>query len=321
MEHTYDDNFLKETLRHAFKDEQHYCVPKGIIRFDYGNDHGWWVRVTRDKAQFKQLFSDGKYGSIAESFRRAILYRHEILSAFPITTKYIYSRSLPTNPEERIKRIEEKGNKQPYISWKARWYDENHKVKVKCFSVKKYGEDEARLLALAATTKNHNKKPKITNVPDNYYNHSCKNILRSDVEVLAAINSGRKPSNSKLEKEIQEHDPFAFEGEQMLVMHRAIERDKKLRAEKLKAFLDEYGKLFCELCHFNFSDTYPFLSSDIIEVHHIIPLASLKKSTKTKLSDLMLLCSNCHFAIHQGDSEENLLIAMDYFESKLGASS
>jgi len=33
------------------------------------------------------------------------------------------------------------------------------------------------------------------------------------------------------------------------------------------------------------------------------------------LSDLMLLCSNCHFAVHQGDAEENLLIAMEHFES------
>jgi predicted HNH restriction endonuclease len=321
MDPIYDNNFLSETLRHVFEDEQYYNVPKGIIRFDYGNDHGWWVRVTRDKAQFKKLFSDGVYGSIAESLRKSILYRHEILSSFPITTKYIYSRSLPVNSEDRITRVKEKGNKQPYIAWKARWYDVNHNVKTKFFSVQKFGEEEAKLLALSETTKNHNKKPKITNVPDNYHNHKGKNVLRSDVAILATINSDRRPSASKLDKEIQEHDPFAFEGEQFIVIHRAIERNKKLRVEKLKTFIAEHGRLFCELCHFNFSDAYPFLDNDIIEVHHIIPLSLLKKSTETKLSDLMLLCSNCHFAIHQGDAEENLLVAMEHFESKFRQSS
>ena len=79
-------------------------------------------------------------------------------------------------------------------------------------------------------------------------------------------------------------------------------------------FLNEHNRLYCELCNFNFIDNYPFLTTDIIEVHHIVPLASLSKSTKVNINDLMLLCSNCHLAIHQGDAEENLLIAMEYFE-------
>jgi len=64
----------------------------------------------------------------------------------------------------------------------------------------------------------------------------------------------------------------------------------------------------------NFLKTYPFLSTDIIEVHHIIPLASLSKRSMVNINDLMLLCSNCHFAVHQGDAEENLLLGMEYFE-------
>ncbi len=317
MKPIYDNNFLNETLRNVFKSEKYYCIPKGVVRFDYGNVHGWWVRVTRDGAQFKQLFSDGKYGSIENSLNKAVLYRHEILSSFPITLKYIYSRGLPSDPEKRIKRIEEKGNKQPYISWKARWYDENHKVKNKCFSVMKFGEEEARLLALSEARKNHNKKPKTTNIPDNYFNHNYKNILRSDVEILASINSGSINSGDNSNSPSLEINPFAFEGNEVLVLHRSIERDKKIRAEKLKEFILENGKLFCELCGFNFAESYPFLNNDIIEVHHIVPLSTLKKTTVTTLSDLMLLCSNCHFAIHQGDAEENLIIALEHFDDDL----
>ncbi len=83
----------------------------------------------------------------------------------------------------------------------------------------------------------------------------------------------------------------------------------------VRAFSDKHGKLFCELCQFNLIDNYPFLTTDIIEVHHIVLLATFKKGSRVKFTGLMLLCSNCHFAIHQGDAEENLLIAMDHFEN------
>jgi hypothetical protein len=112
MSPEYDDKFLQETLARALAEEDSYCVPKGIIRFDYGNTHGWWVRVKRDNTQFRQLFSDGN-GSIADSLNKAILYRHELLSSFPMTIKIAHSRSLPLEPEKRIFRVEEKGKKQP----------------------------------------------------------------------------------------------------------------------------------------------------------------------------------------------------------------
>jgi len=310
----YDDNFLQETLSHAFGDVEYYCIPKGIIRFDYGNTHGWWVRVTRDNTPFRQLFSDSQYGSIADSLRNAIMYRHKLLSSFPMTIKLVHGRSLPLEPEKRIFRIEEKGKKQPYIAWEAKWYDENHAIKRAHFSVKKFGEEEAKALAFAAARKNHNRRPKLTKIPDNYFSHECKKVLRADVAVLATINSRTSSPTGKQPTEIISANPFAFEGERTLVLHRSIERDRKLRTAKLTDFLQKNGSLFCELCGFRFSDTYPFLKKDIIEVHHMIPLSTLTKATETKLSDLMLLCSNCHFAIHQGDAEENLLVAMEYFE-------
>lgn len=320
----YDEDFLNETLRIAFADERNYFVPRGIMRFDYGNAHGWWVRVTRDRAQFKQLFSDGKYGSIEASLRAAILFRHELLSSFPVTVRTVHPRSLPAAPEERIVRVEEKGKKQPYVAWQAKWYDKSHAVKNQSFSVRKFGEEGARALALAAATKNHYRVPKLTKLHDGYFTFECTPLVRADVAIAASIgagSSGKGGGGSRQEhaEEIN-NDPFAFEGERKLVLHQAIERNRELRRAKLAAFLEEHGRLYCELCGFSFAETYPFLSVDIIEVHHIVPLSVLKESTETKLSDLVLLCSNCHFAIHQGDAEENLLMAMEHFEgAKKGA--
>jgi predicted HNH restriction endonuclease len=80
--------------------------------------------------------------------------------------------------------------------------------------------------------------------------------------------------------------------------------------------MEKHGRLFCELCNFSFIETYPFLQNDVIEVHHVVPLKTLSKSTLVTPDDLMLLCANCHLAVHQGDAEENLLLATVHFESR-----
>lgn len=314
---TYDDAYLQETLRIAFQDPLVYKLPKGIIRYDYAHTHGWWVRVTRDGAHFRKIFSDGQFESLDEGLRKAILYRHEILASFPVTIKHIHSRAIAPEPENRIELKTEKGKKQPYIFWEAKWYDENHNVKNKCFSVQKYGHDEAKALALAAARTNHNKKPKITTHPDVYQTDKFKELLRSDVAVLATINSSSysKGDTGGKEQDIAASYPHGFEGEKKYVLHLAIERDRKLREQKINLFLEKHGKIFCEICGFRFVDVYPFLKHDVIEVHHVVPLSTLNKSTMVTPDDLMLLCANCHLAVHQGDAEVNLLAAMAYFEN------
>ena len=116
---TYDDTYLQETLRVAFEDPLKFKLPKGISRYDYGNTHGWWVRVARDGVKFRKIFSDGQCESIEDGFRKAILHRHEILASFPVTIKHIHARAIASEPENRIelKSEEGRGNKQPYVFW------------------------------------------------------------------------------------------------------------------------------------------------------------------------------------------------------------
>jgi len=136
-------------------------------------------------------------------------------------------------------------------------------------------------------------------------------LSRAEVDIWATISDSR---SSKQSHNIENYEPHGFEGERKYEIHKSIERDRNLRNKKVSTFLQENGKIFCELCKFNFSETYDFLETDIIEVHHIIPLSTLKKGQKTSISDLMLLCSNCHFSIHQGNAEENLIEAMIQFD-------
>jgi 5-methylcytosine-specific restriction protein A len=95
-------------------------------------------------------------------------------------------------------------------------------------------------------------------------------------------------------------DPEAEEGRILSVLHRRRERDRQLPAQKKARAIAETGKLECEGCGFNFEVTYGERGRGVIEVHHTVPLHALAPGAKTRLSDLALLCANCHRVVHAG---------------------
>ncbi len=56
--------------------------------------------------------------------------------------------------------------------------------------------------------------------------------------------------------------------------------------------------LSCEVCGFNFEKVYGDIGIGYIEAHHTIPISEMSDGHKTKLSDMVILCSNCHRMIH-----------------------
>jgi hypothetical protein len=304
----YDEAHLEQTLRTAFEKPDLYMVPKGIIRHDYDHTHAWRASIARDTAKFVEYFYDGDSGSIENGLRRAILYRHEVLSTFPVTLTVEFKRALNADPEKRIKRVVEPGNLQPYVHWRATWHDATYQRKTASFSIPKFGETDARRLALEAATLNHNPVPKQYRLPDAHATERWRPLSRDNVEREASKNdySGQR---RHADPAVNDSYPFGYEGARRAKLHMAIERDRALRNRKVAEFLGQHGRLFCELCNFSFRDMYPFLVRDIIEVHHIVPLAELTSTTRVESKDLMLLCSNCHTAIHQGDAQENLAAA------------
>ena len=54
----------------------------------------------------------------------------------------------------------------------------------------------------------------------------------------------------------------------------------------------------CEVCDFNFSETYGLHDKDCLVAHHLVPIGKRKGPTKTALSDIALLCPNCHAMVH-----------------------
>jgi 5-methylcytosine-specific restriction enzyme A len=93
----------------------------------------------------------------------------------------------------------------------------------------------------------------------------------------------------------------AEEGGVLLRQHLHRERDARLRSQKLAAVLRVGGVIACEVCGFDFERAYGERGRGYIECHHRTPLFS-SGSTKTRLRDLALICSNCHRMIHRTKS-------------------
>lgn len=90
------------------------------------------------------------------------------------------------------------------------------------------------------------------------------------------------------------------EGKRMLKLHLIRERNQYLITAAKKKFKCEHnGKLFCEVCGFDFAEVYGDLGSGFIEAHHIKPVSEMKENEKTSIEDIVMLCSNCHSMIHR----------------------
>jgi len=125
-----------------------------------------------------------------------------------------------------------------------------------------------------------NKKEKLSNIVK-----SIKNLIDLDVELPPPID------------ELDDED--SEEGKLKTRFHKVRERDPKKVKKKKDDFLKKHGKLYCEVCKFDFKREYGSRGDGFIECHHTKFLSDYDEPTKTKISDLILVCSNCHRMIHR----------------------
>ena len=92
-----------------------------------------------------------------------------------------------------------------------------------------------------------------------------------------------------------EVDLEAEEGRATLHIHLRRERSRLL-IERFKASL---VRLKCEVCDFDFEERYGELGHGFIEAHHTIPVAELPEGARTKIAELIAVCSNCHRMLHR----------------------
>lgn len=73
------------------------------------------------------------------------------------------------------------------------------------------------------------------------------------------------------------------------------ERNRNVRIQALA----QKGTV-CELCGFDFAKTYGAFARNCVEVHHIEGLSkATHRGVETSLADVLVLCPNCHRALHQ----------------------
>ncbi len=87
---------------------------------------------------------------------------------------------------------------------------------------------------------------------------------------------------------------MVVEGRRKLRLHLVRERSSKL-INQFKNSLESYA---CSICGFDFEKVYGEIGQNFIEAHHKVPLASTGP-TKTRIEDLIPVCSNCHRMLHR----------------------
>lgn len=116
-------------------------------------------------------------------------------------------------------------------------------------------------------------------------------------EITASILRGEPATLS--DDFLDQKEDTAMEGRLLVTRHFRRERDPRLRKKKIDESRKKGLPVACEVCYFDFGSTYGERGSDYIEVHHVLPL-HISGEVRTKLSDLVMLCANCHRMIHRG---------------------
>jgi hypothetical protein len=96
---------------------------------------------------------------------------------------------------------------------------------------------------------------------------------------------------------------YTLDPDELFFPEGAAAYERHLRRERnaaLVSYLKNRAKAtkmyHCFICSFDFAKTYGI---DYIECHHTIPVSEMKPGDQTRPDDCVLLCANCHRAVHK----------------------
>ena len=115
---------------------------------------------------------------------------------------------------------------------------------------------------------------------------TCQAIINSSPEV---------PRPNDIEIDDEEFE----EGRILTKLHKIRERSPSVSKKKKAAVINKTGRLECEACGFDFQKFYGEIGQGVAECHHTKPVSELTRGEKTQLTDLSILCANCHRIIHK----------------------
>ena len=132
----------------------------GISRMDNDSNrtHGWLVTIQRRGRILRKLFSDMTHGGKIKALAAAKTYRDAIIAEYPLFSKQEHASIQKSNNRSGIVgvcRVVASGTKtlpsqKQRWNWVAAWpLPDGRRKRVK-FSVQKFGEEQARALAIRA---------------------------------------------------------------------------------------------------------------------------------------------------------------------------
>ena len=98
---------------------------------------------------------------------------------------------------------------------------------------------------------------------------------------------------------VDDEDVFP-EGHILTRQHVLRELNRSAVVAKIDRVLRNEGRLACEVCGFDFFEFYGELGRGFAECHHLVPLAEVAFRQNTRLTDLAIVCANCHRMLHRG---------------------
>lgn len=125
-------------------------------------------------------------------------------------------------------------------------------------------------------------------------------FTKSELEKVFKINFELLLRNELQHSIKEEDDEISFpEGKEKYILHKQKERNRGLIKIAKERQIQKDSKLCCQICNFSFLDAYGQIGEGFIEAHHIYPISELTAETKTKIEDLIFVCSNCHRMLHR----------------------
>lgn len=115
----------------------------------------------------------------------------------------------------------------------------------------------------------------------------------------------------------KEEDEF-YEGRVLTELHKTRERDPRIRDRLLKLRRGS-GILSCDMCSAKAQSFDPALEDAAFEVHHLIPLSMTMERT-IRLTEVALLCANCHRLLHRAIALEKCWLGIEEGQAIIGLS-
>ncbi len=154
--HPQDPHGSMEQALHQPNNEAEIIPVKGITRIDHelSSTKAWHVTLHRASGNLERTFSDGVYGGKEDAYRAALEWRDQKVSECPLMPRVARVSIIRKNNRTGVAgvfRWPADGSMVKDAHWGVQWVEvEGAKPVRRKFSIKRYGEQTAKLLAVAA---------------------------------------------------------------------------------------------------------------------------------------------------------------------------